>query len=130
MPNGGAALGHVGIGIGWNGTLNLLRHAKILTGAPSSTRTVLLQTRSRASYVMASIDGLFEHSFDIGAKVEAGDVAGQVWPIDDLSRPPVALRFACGGIVLARRTMPMVVCGDYVCHVGEPMSDDAFQRGS
>jgi predicted deacylase len=54
----------------------------------------------------------------------------RVSPIDDLARPPVAIRFAVGGIVLARRTMPMVVRGDYVCHVGEPMSDDNFRGGT
>ncbi len=62
-----------GMGIGWEGTLNLLRHAGVLTGAPSPTRTVLLHTASRAFYVMATIDGLFEHSVDVGADVERGD---------------------------------------------------------
>ena len=57
------------------------------------------------------------HSVDLGATVQAGDLAGQIWPVDDLARPPVAIRFAAGGVVLARRTMPMVVRGDYVCHV-------------
>jgi len=126
---GGAALGHAGIGIGWEGTLNLLRHAGLLTGAPRPARTVLLHTASRAYYVMATIDGLFEHSVDVGADVEAGDLAGRIWPIDDLARPCVELRYAVGGTVLARRTMPMVTRGDYVCHVGQPMSDDEFQRG-
>jgi predicted deacylase len=124
---GGAALGHDGIGIGWEGTLNLLRHAGVLSGAPRPTRTALLHTPSRASCVMATIDGLFEHSADVGAGVEAGDPAGWIWPIDDLTRDPVPLRFAVGGTVLARRTMPMVMRGDYVCHVGEPMSDEQFR---
>ena len=127
---GGAALGHAGIGIGSEGTLNLLRHAGVLAGAPRPTRTTLLHTPSRASYVMATIDGLFEHSVDVGAVVEAGDPAGRIWPIDDLLRDPVALRFATGGTVLARRTMPMVTRGDYVCHVGLPMSDDEFRKGA
>jgi len=127
---GGAALDDAAIGVGWEGTLNLLRHAEILRGAPSPTRTVLLQTQNRASYVMATIDGLFEHSVDLGALVEAGDLAGRIWPMDDLNRPPVAIRFTNAGIVLARRTMPMVVRGDYVCHVGEPMSDDDFRSGT
>jgi len=127
---GGAALDDAAIGVGWEGTLNLLRHAEILRGAPSPTRTVLLQTRNRASYVMATIDGLFEHSVRLGALVEAGDLAGRIWPMDDLDRPPVAIRFTNAGIVLARRTMPMVVRGDYVCHVGEPMSDDDFRSGA
>jgi len=126
---GGAALGHAGLGIGWEGTLNLLRHAGLLSGSPAPTRTVLLHAASRACYVMATIDGLFEHSADVGADVEAGDPAGKIWPIDDLSRDPVELRFAVGGTVLARRTMPMVTRGDFVCHVGRPMSDDEFLEG-
>ena len=126
---GGAALGHAGMGIGWEGTLNLLRHAGVLAGAPSPTRTVLLHTASRAFYVMATIDGLFEHSVDVGADVERGDLAGRIWPIDDLARDCVELRFAAGGTVLARRSMPMVTRGDYVCHVGERVSDDQFRKG-
>ena len=125
---GGATLDHAGIGIGWDGTLNLLRHAGLLTGTPSPTRTVLLHTASRVSYVMATIDGLFEHSVEVGSDVEAGDPAGRIWPIDDLARPCVELWFAVSGTVLARRTMPMVTRGDYVCHVGVPVSDDQFQR--
>ena len=54
---------------------------------PNPTRTVLLQTPNRAPYVMATIDGLFEHSVDLGANVAAGDLAGQIWPMDDLARP-------------------------------------------
>ena len=125
---GGAALDHTGIGIGLEGTLNLLRHTGLLAGAPKPTRTVLLHAASRAFFVMAAIDGLFEHSVDVGASVEAGDLAGRIWPIDDLARPCVELRFAVGGTVLARRTMPMVTCGDYVCHVGERLSDDQFRE--
>ena len=126
---GGAALRHAAIAIGWEGTVNLLRHAGVLAGAPRSTRTALLHTPSRASYVMATIDGLFEHSVDVGADVEAGDLAGRIWPIDDLARPCVDLRFAAGGTVLARRTMPMVTRGDYVCHVAVCVSDDQFRDG-
>jgi predicted deacylase len=125
---GGAALEHEAIGIGWDGTLNLLRHAGILSGKTKSFRTVLLHTPDRAAFVMATIDGLFEHSVEVGADVEAGSPAGTIWPIDDLARDPVELRFAVGGTVLARRTMPMVSRGDYVCHVGEPMSDDQFRE--
>ena len=125
---GSAALDHAGVDIGWEGTLNLLRHASVLTGAPRPTRTMLLHTASRASYVMATIDGLFEHAVDVGADVEAGDLAGRIWPNDDLARDFVELRFAVGGMVLARRTMPMVTRGDYVCHVGKRLSDDQFQR--
>jgi predicted deacylase len=126
---GGAALSHAALAIGWEGTLNLLRHAGALSGAPKPTRTALLHTAGRAAFVMATIDGLFEPTVDVGARVEAGDRAGTIWPVDDLTRESFELRFAVGGTVLARRTMPMVVRGDYVCHVGQPMTDDAFLEG-
>ena len=105
---GGAVLARDALAIGWEGTLNLLRHAGALRGAPAPTRTALLHTPNRASFVMATIDGLFEPAADVGAEVEAGAAAGRIWPVDDLAREPVTLRFAAGGTVLARRTMPMV----------------------
>ena len=123
---GGAALYGAALDIGWNGTLNLLRHAGALRGAVMPTRTVLLHTPDRASFVMATIDGLFEPAIDVGAEVDAGATAGRIWPVDDLAREPVTLLFAAGGTVLARRTMPMVVRGDYVCHTGVPMSGEQF----
>jgi len=124
---GGAALSRDALAIGWEGTLNLLRHAGALAGAPRPTRTTLLHTPGRAAFVMATIDGLFEPAVDVGAVVAAGDLAGTIWPIDDLARERVELRFAIGGTVLARRTMPIVARGHYVCHVGTPISDDDFR---
>ena len=44
-------------------------------------------------------------------------------------RCAVELRFAAGGTILARRTMPMVTRGDYVYHVGVRVSDDQFREG-
>ena len=125
---GGAALSRDAIGIGWEGTLNLLRHVGVLEGAPKPTRTALLHAASRKFFVMATIDGLFEPAVDLGAKVKDGDLAGRIWPIDDLGRARVDLRFAVSGTVLAQRTMPMVTRGDYVCHVGEPVSDEQFRK--
>ncbi len=127
---GGAVLQRAALDIGWDGTLNLLRHAGAIEGAPAPTRTTLLHTPNRAAFVMATIDGLFEPAADVGAEVEAGAPAGRIWPVDDLAREAVTLRFASGGTVLARRTMPMVVRGDYVCHIGQPMSDDQFRGGA
>ena len=128
--HGGATLDRAATDIGRAGTLNLLRHAGILSGASKPTRTTLLHTPGRAAFVMATIDGLFEPAAEVGAMVAAGDPAGRIWPVDDLARECVPLRFAVGGIVLARRTMPMVTRGDYVCHVGQPMTDDEFRTGA
>lgn len=123
---GGARLDGEALAIGWRGTLNLLRHAGILAGPAEPTRTQVMRTVSRACFVMASIDGLFESCVAPGQAVAAGDPAGRIWPMDDLSREPVEQRFAEGGTVLCCRTMPMVTRGDHLAHTGMPIGDDDF----
>jgi len=123
---GAAMLDPRGRRVGEAGTLNLLRHVGVLAGSAEHRRTRLLHTPSRAAHVMAPIDGLAETRVEVGQEVAAGDVAALVWPMDDLTRPPVEARFAVGGVVMARRTMPMVKRGDTLCHTGVAMPDGAF----
>lgn len=125
---GGARLDGEALAIGWRGTLNLLRHAGILAGPVAPTRTQVMRTASRACFVMATIDGLFESCVAPGQPVSAGDLAGRIWPMDDLSREPVEQRFAEGGTVLCCRTMPMVTRGDHLAHTGVPIGDDDFLK--
>ena len=79
---------------------------------------------------MAPIDGLAETVVEVGDTVEAGALAARVWPMDDLARAPVEVRFAEAGMVMATRTMPMVERGDTICHTGVAMSDEEFLCGS
>lgn len=123
---GGARLDRAAQAIGEAGTLNLLRHAGVLHGTAIATRTSFRHTPSRRDHVMAPIDGLAETVVAPGDIVEAGQLVARVWPTDDLARPPVEVRFAEAGMVMAVRTMPMVRRGDTLCHTGIPMSDDEF----
>jgi len=126
---GGAMFDRDAFRIGWDGTRNLLRQAGVLAGEAQATRTALHHTASAASFVMASIDGLFEATVGLGDTVVEGDLAGRIWPMDDLTREPVPLRFAASGRMLTLRTMPMVRRGDYVAHTGLPIGDDDFLEG-
>jgi predicted deacylase len=123
---GGAMFSRAAATIGWNGTLNLLRHAGVLAGPGQPTRTSLFHTASADAFVMAPIDGLFEADAGLDAEVAAGDVAGQIWPMDDVSRAPVRVAFGAAGRVLCVRTMPMVRRGDYLGHTGHPITDQEF----
>jgi predicted deacylase len=127
---GGARLDRDAMRVGEAATMNLLRHAGVLAGAPEARRTRLFHTASRRAHVMASIDGFAELVVDVGEDVGAGDLAARIWPMDDMEREPVELRFGVGGRVLATRTMPMVRRGDTLCHTGAPMSDEAFLGGA
>jgi uncharacterized protein len=123
---GGAMFNQDAFRIGWDGTLNLLRHAGVLAGTGLPTRTALHHTASADAFVMAPIDGLFEACAALDGTVSAGDMAGCIWPMDDLARPPVPLHFGAFGKVLCQRTMPMVRRGDYLCHTGHPITDKEF----
>jgi predicted deacylase len=123
---GGAMFDRNAFATGWEGTLNLLRHAGTLRGAVRPTRTALHHTASATAFVMAQIDGLFEARASLDDFVAAGDLAGVIWPMDDLSRDSVPVHFTTPGKVLCMRTMPMVRRGDYLCHTGEAITDAAF----
>lgn len=123
---GGAMFDRNAFAIGWEGTLNLLRHAGTLRGVVSPARTALHHTASATAFVMAPIDGLFEARSNLDAVVADGDLAGVIWPMDDLSREAVPLHFNASGKVLCMRTMPMVRRGDFLCHTGEAMTDAEF----
>lgn len=123
---GGAMFSQNAFRIGWDGTLNLLKHAGVLAGTSHETCTALHHTASSDAFVMAPIDGLFEASVRLDQAVASGDLAGHVWPMDDLSRAPVAVYFGASGKVLCQRTMPMVRRGDYLCHTGHSITDTEF----
>lgn len=123
---GGAMFSREAFAIGRDGTFNLLRHAGVLAGESRNTRTVLHHTASSDAFVMAPIDGLFEAMVGVDATVAAGDVAGRIWPMDDLSRSPVPCSFGASGKVLCMRAMPMVRRGDYLGHTGHPITDEEF----
>jgi predicted deacylase len=123
---GAAVLDRHAMQRGYEGVRALLCHAGVTDGAVATRRTSLIHVESRQSSVMARIDGLFEHAVDVGDDVEAGQLAGRIWPMDDPTREPVALTFDVGGTVLARRATPLVLAGDTVCHTGRRISDQEF----
>jgi uncharacterized protein len=123
---GGATFDRSAFEIGWEGTLNVLRHAGTLRGAVSPTRTSLHHTVSATAFVMAPVDGLFEARTSLNDIVADGELAGVIWPMDDPSRQAVPLHFTASGKVLCMRTMPMVRRGDYLCHTGQAITDGEF----
>jgi len=122
---GGARIDPTALAIGWHGVRALLDHWGVLAAGGDAPlpepATRFVETEGRRSHVMAPIDGVVEPVAEVGDGVTEGDLAAIIHPTDDLTRPPVEVRFAASGIVLARRTMPMVVRGDTLCHTGRPV---------
>lgn len=107
-----------------DGLLRLLAHWNVLdpSGVPSGAGTQFVDINDPRASVMATREGVFVPAVNIGALVREGDVAGHLYPVDDLSVPADVIRFRMSGMVVKRRTPPLVRRGANVMSVGTPIS--------
>ncbi|MDX2100912.1 MAG: succinylglutamate desuccinylase/aspartoacylase family protein [Alphaproteobacteria bacterium] len=119
-----AGKGTVGIEaleIAETGVQRLLQHFGIWQGAPlvamPTEPPTLLEVKGVEHYVYAPDAGVFESFVDLGARVVAGQPAGQVHFIDDPMRPPALAHFRGAGLVVCKRLPGRVVRGDCVFHL-------------
>ena len=127
---GGGTVGIEALAAGEAGTRRWLAHLGLLepeaTPSPAPAATRFLETRGRDDFVPAPMDGLFEPRVELGAEVNAGDVAGIVHPVDDPERDGAEVRFSTAGIVVCRRVPARTVRGDFLFHVGTPVDAAAL----
>jgi predicted deacylase len=94
-----------------------LAHLGLLP-AEAAAPTRLMRVRP-AHFVRAPARGLFDPAFTLGDVVREGDIAGILYDADRPWRAGEALRFAAGGLVVARGVAAMVEPGDVVVHLAE-----------
>ena len=92
------------------------------TGAASPARTdrPILELGGAAAYVYAPIDGVFEPFHDLGEHVSAGQPAGRIHRIWDLTAGPVTVHYAADGIVYGQRHPGRVALGNCCVVVASP----------
>ncbi|MFZ2868541.1 MAG: deacylase, partial [Zavarzinia sp.] len=61
-------------------------------------------------------------AFELGATVEADQVAGWLHDVDEPLRPPLELRFQAAGIVVNRYRPALVPAGAVLATVAAPVS--------
>jgi hypothetical protein len=114
------------MGIGWEGTLNLLRHAAFCAAHRSDAHGAAANAKPgivRHGDHRRAVRAFCRHR----RLVEPADLAARIWPIDDLAAP-VAI---CGSRRRHRtcpRTMPMVVAATMSATSASRMSDDDFRE--
>lgn len=105
------------------GVRNVLAHLGVIEGdagpKPYADRP-LLELAGPAAYVYAPIDGVFEPFHAHGEQVRAGQPAGRIHRILDISTPPVALHYGIDGIVYGRRHPGRVFPGNCCLVVASP----------
>jgi predicted deacylase len=124
---GGGGINQKTISIGYRGIRNVLAHLDVIAAAPNPSApqsTVYLDAGGRSSGVQAPYEGLFEARFDIGDEVAAGQVAGVLYSLDEVDRPPRELLFTEPGIVFVKSVSARVFPGSGICKTAKAVTHD------
>ncbi len=112
------AVSREGLRICERGVHNVMAHFGMLEASHQQpevhTPTRLTTIEGVEAYVYAPDAGVFEPAFDLGATVEAGQIAGHVHFLDDPGRPPAAAKFKKSGMLFCRRAPGKVIRGNCV----------------
>lgn len=100
------------IDIARKGTVNLLRHAGILTGAPVPAPSRWLDMPSSDCFTFAEDDGLVAFVRDLGDAVTAGETIARVYPVGKTGLAPVDYRASINGVLAARHVPGLIKAGD------------------
>jgi predicted deacylase len=121
---GGPTLTLPGLGIAENGLRRVLDDYGIVTGlnVKPVTPTRLMRALGPAKSIFAPHDGLFVPHADIGDDVTEGELAGQIYRLDDPLCDPTPLHFAVAGEVIWRRFPTMTQAGDALYGLMVPYS--------
>ena len=125
---GGGRIQRENIEIGYNGTTNTLAGWGLLADSPRETRTTLLRSGFAGSSVMSPIAGAFEPLTDVGEHISAGDLVGRIHPLDALDQPVTAVNTQGSGIIIGQRTQACVQRGDFLLHLGRPVSESELLK--
>ncbi|CVI20567.1 Ectoine utilization protein EutE [Agrobacterium fabacearum CFBP 5771] len=100
------------IDIARKGTINLLRHAGILTGAAVPAPSRWLDMPSSDCFTFAEDDGLVVFVRDLGDTVTAGETIARVYPVGKTGLAPVEYRASISGVLAARHVPGLIKAGD------------------
>jgi len=100
------------IEIARNGSLNLLRHAGILSGEPNAAPTRWLDMPSSDCFTFAQDEGLIAFAADLGDPVRTGEIIARVYPVGKTGIAPIEYRAAMDGVLAARHVPGLIKAGD------------------
>jgi N-alpha-acetyl-L-2,4-diaminobutyrate deacetylase len=109
---GGGGASAATVGIAERGIWNLLRHFRLIEGAPEPATTRLMHSPDACCFTVSEDRGLFELLVDLGAEVEAGQPIAQIHDIEHPARPPAVYRAARSGLLIGRRWPGLAAPGD------------------
>jgi len=119
---GGGTVSLDALAICRKGVRNVLRHLGVLDEPAPHPRPMpaFLELAGPGAYVYASCEGVFEPFHLNGTRVSAGQPAGCIHTVWDMTRPPVTLHYEADGVVFARRHPGLVKPGNCCLVVASP----------
>lgn len=117
---GGGGIAREALDVGYRGVRAVLAHLGVIeakTEASPGYDTVYLSGLGGSDSLLAPFAGLLETTREPGDRVEAGEVAGLLYSLDEVTRAPEKLFFPACGVVYAKHTTGRVVHGTLVYQV-------------
>ena len=111
LAGGGTATART-IQIAKRGTMNLLKHTRILKGAPEMAPTTWLSMPSSDCFVISDCAGLVESRRHLGDKLSKGEVIARIHPIDRTGGAPIEYTSGLDGILAGRHFPGLIQAGD------------------
>jgi predicted deacylase len=99
--------------------IGVLRSAACNVGERAATQSFSLDGHGLMAFSPKT--GFFEPAFELGQRLQPGDVAGSIYDLDDPWAQPVVVKFERGGVAVCIRTYSMVQPGDCLGHLAAPI---------
>lgn len=120
---GGGTVSLDALAICRRGVRNVLAHLGVMEGGdrqPAHRDQPVLELSGPPAYIYAPVDGVFEPFHANGETVSAGQPAGRIHRIWDVTAEPVTLHYGLDGIVYGRRHPGRVAPGNCCIVVASP----------
>lgn len=115
---GGAGVDMDATEIGINGIKNILQYLGIQDSGPHcQSNSIYLNAVDGSFHVEAPYSGIFEPLCKLGDKIQKGQLAGRLYSMEEIERPPLELTFEGSGTIIVTRREARVKRGSYVYQV-------------
>jgi len=125
--HGGANVDLGATAMGMRGVKNVMSHLGIIpeqTNHGDDNKARFFNCIDGSNYLSAPYSAIFEPAVELGDEVSAGDVAGNLYSVEEVERTPLAVTFEQSGTLLVRRNGARVARGSHLFLVANDMPRD------
>ncbi|MFT5505689.1 MAG: putative deacylase [Gammaproteobacteria bacterium] len=127
--SGGANVDCNAVETGYQGVFRVMHKMGIVDASqPGSETHRIFNCIDGSEKLSATTTAIFEPVCQLGDAVEAGQLAGRLFPLEEIERTPIELRFPQSGIIIVRRNGARVKRGSHLYIVARPFRDEEMAR--